>query len=395
MQPQTRPEGNNKHFNPPQQIPPPSSMGEQVVFLSLIPNPKAAHSSEEDVKESPVDQQTDVSSKQNDTENIIASTSAEPFKDSQLSENAQTHNKTPFYNVGRSTVRTHTLVAQPDITSDKPSFENIAENVSNKDIRDDQWKTHDIIEPGTNAACPVDGPVQNGDSTYSESSLSSEEYFECYDNVIVDFQIGTVEHNTATETLPSIMSALCEKASSNEVMKITEESKPQSVSPDECHGQHSTGVTTYKSSDLEFTSLKEENVLSESVSIANKQQIQNKDSTSQQGTQSKLLHQVMSDAPNTENSECQQECESSSVLNRMFGLQPVEENKSAEPHLLVNKLLMQDKVYVPYVPVWRPVEAQCIIFSEPVNNMAPLRLNPEQKSAQDSIMHLTSNLHLK
>lgn len=126
MRPQTRLEHNNKNCNPPQQLLPPSSLEQQVVGLSPFPNLKTAHSSKKDKKGSPaahgMEKQTDVLSKKKDelyAENIIASNGAEPCKDSQISENPQIHNITPFDSVGPSTVTTRTSVAQPETTSDK------------------------------------------------------------------------------------------------------------------------------------------------------------------------------------------------------------------------------------------------------------------------------------
>ncbi|KAK3532504.1 hypothetical protein QTP86_018521, partial [Hemibagrus guttatus] len=55
MQPQNKLEEKNKHCCYPQQIFPPSSLKEQVVCLSPIPNPKPAHSSKKDEINSPVD----------------------------------------------------------------------------------------------------------------------------------------------------------------------------------------------------------------------------------------------------------------------------------------------------------------------------------------------------
>lgn len=417
MQPQTRPEENNKHCNPPLQILPSSTLEEHDACLSPIPNPKTAHSSKNNEKDSTLDHgmemQTDILSTQREemnAENIIVSTSAEPCKVSRISENPQIHNITPFCSIGFNTVTIPTLVAQPETASDKQSCENITETITNKDIQDNQWNRHKVIEPDTNETDHVDFPIQNGESTYSNStsSFSSVEYFEYTESVIVDSEIvGLVdgmplvprfsdEPNTATESLSSFMSGSCENASSHEVKKEREESKLQSTSPEECNGQHLTGVITVKSSDLEFMSVNGGNALSESVSIASKQQIQETGSTSQQGTESKLLHQVKTDAQVAldENTECLQECESYSVVNHMPGIQPVEGNDITESQLLVNKSLLQDKVTMPYVPVRKTADTQCIVFSDPVNEVLLLRFKPETCSGFNYTSNFKSALEV-
>ncbi|XP_026785259.3 protein FAM83G [Pangasianodon hypophthalmus] len=425
MQPQTTQEENNKHCNSPQKIHPPSSLNEQVVCLSPTLNPKPGHSSKKDEKDSPVDhgmeKQADILSKQReemDAENIIASTSAESCKDSQISEDPQIDNITPYYSVGSNTVTTHTSVTQPETTSDKQSCEDIAESTSDKDIHDNQWSTHKLIEPDTNETDHADSPIHSEESTYSDSSscFSAEENFECGERVIVDSEIvGLVnrmplvsmypdEPNTvgssSSSSSSSLMSGSCKIASSHEVMKETEESRLQSASPGECDGQHLTGMRTDISSDLEFTSMNGGNGLSESVSLANQQQVQETDSPSQQGTENKPLRQVKTDAQEApdENTECLQECESYSVVNHIFELQPVEESDSAESQLSENTSLLQDEVAVPmccaYVPVLKTAEAQCIVFSDTANEVPLLRLKPESCSGFTYTSNLKSVLEV-
>lgn len=218
----------------------------------------------------------------------------------------------------------------------KKSCENIAETINNKDIQYNQWNTHKLIEP--------DYPIQNGESTCSDSSssFSSGEYFECHDNVIANSEIvGMVEPNTAMESLSSLMSGSWKNVSSHEAMKETEESKLQSALAEVYDGQHLPGVMTDKSSDLVLMSV-----------------------TSQQGT-GNTLHQIKTDAPD-ENTECLQICESYSAVNHMFDVQPGERNNSAESQLLGKKSL-QDTISVPYVPVQKTAQAQCKVFSDTVN----------------------------
>ncbi|XP_053531278.1 protein FAM83G [Ictalurus punctatus] len=503
MQPQTRPVEDKKHCHPP------SSLKEQAVCLSPIPNPKTAHSSKKDEKDSLVDhgmeKQTDVLSKKReelDIENIIASTSAESHKDSQVSENPSIHpfslplilhrvagnlepipgdsgrkegdtlDGVPTHRRAHSYTHTHShttdhldmpislrsmslnrwrkpeypeetheargefansahtgqrwesnpqpqrceanvlttkppcprsenpqihnitpaSAAQPETSSDKQSCENIAETISNKDIQANQRNTHKLIETDN-----VDCPMQNGESTYSDSSsyFLSEAYFGCSESASGDSEIvGMVNRMPTVSKYPdepnnalfSLMSGSCEDASSHDVMKETEESRLPSASPEECHGQHLTVVTTDKS---EFTSLNGGNSLSESVSIANKEQIQETDSTSQPGTKNKLLHQVETDAQVApiEKKECLQKCELCSVVN-MFDIQPVEGNDRVGSQLLVNESSLQDKLTAPYVTVRKTAEAQCIVFSDPVKVVPLLRLKPETCSG----FNYTSNL---
>lgn len=417
MQPQTRPEEDNKHCNPPLQILPTSTLEEHDACLFPIPNAKTAHSSKNDEKDSTLDHgmetQTDILSKERqemDAENNITSTSAEPCKDSRISENPQIHNTTPFCSTEVNTVRTPTSVTQLEIISDKQRCENITEIITNKDIEDNQWNTHKVIDPDTNETNHVVFPIQNGESTYSDSSSSFSlvEYSEDSESVIVDSEIvGMVdgmplvskypdEPNTATESLSSLKSGSYGNASNHEVRKETEESKLKSTSPEKYNGQHLTGIITVKSFDLEFMSVNGGNDLSESISIATKQQIQETDSTSQQGTESKLLHRFKTDAQVTfdENTECLQECESYSIVNHTPDIQPVEGNVIAKSQLLVTKSLLQDEVAMPYVPVWKTAEAQSIVFSDPVNKVLLLKLKPETCSGFNYTSNFKSALEV-
>ncbi|KAG7316991.1 hypothetical protein KOW79_019289 [Hemibagrus wyckioides] len=397
MQPQNILEEKNEHCNYPQQIFPPHSLKDQVVCLAPIPDPNPAHSSKKDEVNSPVDDgvenQTDVLSKQRekvDAENIC--TSFEPCKDSRISENPLIENITPSDSDECNTETTHTPAVQPETTSDKQSCENITETIGNKDFQDNQWNIQNLIEPDTHETDHVDSTGQNGNSIYSDSrsSFSSEEYFECRGSVIVDSEsVGMVnvtsavsrypdEPNNATESL----SGSCKSASSHEAIKETEESKLQCASPEECHVQHLTGVTA----DLELTSVIGVKGLSETVSIANL--IQETDSTSQQGTESELLHLAKTDTHTAADENT--ECESYSVVNHMFDAKPVERNDSPESPLLVNKSLLQDHVAVPYVAVQKTAEAQCIVFSDMVNKVPLLRLNPEMYSGFSYASNLKS-----
>lgn len=377
LQPQNKLEEKNEHCNYPQQIFPPHSLKDQVVCLPPILDPNPAHSSKKDEVNSPVDEnQTNVLSKQRekvDAENIC--TSFEPCKDFQISENPLIENITPSDSDECNAETTHTPVVQTETTSDKQSCENITETLSNKDFQANQWNIHNLIEPDTHKTDHVDSTGHNGNSIYSDSrsSFSSEEYFECRESVIVDSEsVGMVkgtpavsrypdEPNNATESL----SGSCKNASSHEAIKETEESKLQCASPEECHVQHLTGVTA----DLELTSVIGVKGLSETVSIANEHQ----DSTSQQGTECELLHQMKTDTH---------------TAHHMFDGQPAERNNSPESSLLVNKSFLQDHVAVPYVPVQKTAEAQCIVFSDTVNKVPLLRLNPEIYSG----FNYTSNL---
>lgn len=111
--------------------------------------------------------QTDILSKQSeetDIESIIDSTTAEPCKDSQISE---IHNITPLCSVGSNTGTSLTSVAEAATYSDKHSWGNISETISNKVNQDDQWNTHKLTEPDTGH---VDCTIQNGESIYSDFS---------------------------------------------------------------------------------------------------------------------------------------------------------------------------------------------------------------------------------
>ncbi|XP_060752844.1 uncharacterized protein fam83ga [Tachysurus vachellii] len=390
-QPQNKLEGKNKQCNYPQQILPPSGLKKQVVGLSSIPNLTPAESSKQDEKNSPVVDvmEKHVFSQQReklDAENIC--TSADPRKDSQISQNPAIENITPFGSVRCNTVAT---------TSDKIICENIAETNSNKDFQDDRWNIHKLIEPDEHKTDHVDCTVHKGKSIYSDSrsSFSSEEYFDCRESVSVNSEnVGMFnriqavfrfpdEPNNAAESLSSLMSGSCKNTSIHEALKETEDSNLKCPSPEERNVQHITGVTV----DLEFTSMNGGKSLSESVSIVKKHLIQETDCSSEQGTDSKLLHQFQSDtqvAPD-KNTECLQRCESYSAVNHIFDTQPVENNNSAESQLLVNMLLLKDNVAAPYVTVQKTAEAQCIVFSD-------TRLKPEIDSGFNYTYNLKSVL---
>ncbi|GAA6099112.1 protein FAM83G [Tachysurus ichikawai] len=390
-QPQKKLEGKNKQCNYPQQILLPSSLKKQVVGLSSIPTLTPAESSKQDEKNvSVVDViEKHVFSQQReklDGENIC--TSADPCKDSQISQNPAIENITPFGSVRCNTVAT---------TSDKIICENIAETSSNKDFQDNRWNTHKLIEPDEHKTDHVDCTVHKGKSIYSDSrsSFSSEEYFDCRESASVNSEnVGMFnriqavfrfpdEPNNAAETSSSLMSGSCKNTSIHEALNETEDSKLKCASPEERNVQHVTGVTV----GLELTSMNGGKSLSESVSIANKHLIQETDFTPQQGTDSKLLHQFQTDthvAPD-KNTECLQRCESYSAVNHIFDTQPIEKNNSAESQLLVNKSLLKDNVAAPYVPVQKIAEAQCIVFSDTLYKVPVLSLNPEIDSGESTI----------
>lgn len=397
-QPQKKLEGKNKQCNYPQQILLPSSLKKQVVGLSSIPTLTPAESSKQDEKNvSVVDViEKHVFSQQReklDGENIC--TSADPCKDSQISQNPAIENITPFGSVRCNTVAT---------TSDKIICENIAETSSNKDFQDNRWNTHKLIEPDEHKTDHVDCTVHKGKSIYSDSrsSFSSEEYFDCRESASVNSEnVGMFnriqavfrfpdEPNNAAETSSSLMSGSCKNTSIHEALNETEDSKLKCASPEERNVQHVTGVTV----GLELTSMNGGKSLSESVSIANKHLIQETDFTPQQGTDSKLLHQFQTDthvAPD-KNTECLQRCESYSAVNHIFDTQPIEKNNSAESQLLVNKSLLKDNVAAPYVPVQKIAEAQCIVFSDTLYKVPVLSLNPEIDSGFNNTYNLKSML---
>lgn len=394
MQPKCIPEENNKHCNPCQQIHPPYCLEEHVECQSPIPNTKTAHSCMNNEKDSPVDhdmgKQTDILSKQGeetDIENIIDNTTSESCKDSQISD---IHNITPFYSVGYNTGISLNSVAEPETISNKQNWENIPETMSINIKQDDQWNAYKLTEPDTNKTGHIDCTIQNGESICSDfsSSFSSEEYFECGESVIFDPEIiDVVESSTAVESLSSLMSGLCKNTSCHE----PQASIHQSVSPEECNDQQLAGVTTNKSYDLGLKSMNGGNGPS-----ANKQAIQETDSISQQGTESNLVQQIKTGAQVVadENTECLQECESCTIVNHTFEVQPVERTNSVESQLLVNEPLLQHEVSASYVPVQKNAEAQCIVFSDPVNKTPLLILNPYTCSELNYTPNLKSVLEV-
>ncbi|KAF7691122.1 uncharacterized protein fam83ga [Silurus meridionalis] len=374
-----------------------SSLQEQVVYMSHIQNPAAAYCSKKDEKDSFVMngmlKQTDISSTQREETSadsiIITSASVELCKDSEMSKNLQIHNS--FYTDAPNIVTTHTPVAQDKTTLNGNSCETIGEIVIDNNIRDNGQNTHKPIEPDKNETDRIDCTIDNGQRAYSNStsSFSSDEYFECSESLIVDSDIvGMVnrmpavsqfpdEPDTSKENLSSFMFGSCENSTNHEAMKETESFVL--MPPEERNGQNLIGASTDKLSALDFTSVNGGNCLSESVSMAHKEQIHETDSMLQQIPESKLLLEVKTDAQVAaeENTECPQQCESYSEVNRIADIQPVQGNHSAESQLLLFKPLLQDKVSVPYMPVQKIAEAQCIVFSDTVNKVPLLRLRPD------------------
>ncbi|KAM9494308.1 uncharacterized protein fam83ga [Clarias gariepinus] len=360
MQHQISPEESNNQLS--QKEPQSSSPEEQGVRLPPISNPKAAHSNEKDNKDSSVDhgmgKQSDLLSEQRedtDVNNILASAFAEPSKESQISGD---HHNAPFPSPGSNTV------------------ENIAKTISNKDNRDNHWNTQELRESGTNETDCTDCAIQNEQRILSDSSssFSSEEYFECNEGgngdselMVMDNGMSAVsgyadEPKTGAKPLSSLMSGLCETASSCEVRKDTEESRLRSAPPEEWDDQQATDVTADKTPDLKLTSANGRNGSSESVSIGSKEQTQETDSTLQHGPESQLIHQVKIDAQERESIWI-------SVVDHRFNMQHVETNNSAESQLRINRW--------PYGPVRKVAEKQCIVFSDPGGKVLRLGLNPE------------------